>query len=158
MATSRSSRMQEELPVKKRVHSGCRQVLKSCATRYFIPVTWGAFSPNVVVSCALLKRKAIGSTADNSPLSRSKNSSSDTRNRAKALAASINSYHIDIDITKVTDAVLSIFTSWAHWTPRFRSQGGSSAENLALQNIQARSRMVLGICPSYLPLALANKF
>lgn len=29
-------------------------------------------------------------------------------------------------------------------TPRFKLHGGSETENLALQNIQARSRMVLG--------------
>lgn len=30
-----------------------------------------------------------------------------------------------------------------NFTPRFRAHGGTPAENLALQNIQARSRMVV---------------
>ncbi|KAI4260999.1 MAG: hypothetical protein L6R42_003795 [Xanthoria sp. 1 TBL-2021] len=73
----------------------------------------------------------------------SKNSSSDTRNRAKDLARDIGAYHVDIDIDTVTTAIVNVFFSWSNWMPRFKSAGGSFAENLALQNIQARSRMVL---------------
>ncbi|KAI4262615.1 MAG: hypothetical protein L6R42_002208 [Xanthoria sp. 1 TBL-2021] len=73
----------------------------------------------------------------------SKNSSSDTRNRAKDLAHDIGAYHVDIDIDTVTTAIVNVFFSWSNWMPRFKSAGGSFAENLALQNIQARSRMVL---------------
>lgn len=44
--------------------------------------------------------------------------------------------------TMVT-ATRSLFAMVTGKTPRFRSQGGSNAENLALQNIQARLRMVI---------------
>lgn len=73
----------------------------------------------------------------------SKNSSRETRSRAKDLATAIGAYHIDIDIDKVTTAIVGVFSGWSRWIPRFKSNGGSSTENLALQNIQARSRMVL---------------
>lgn len=73
----------------------------------------------------------------------SKNSSSDTRRRAKDLARDLGAYHVDIDIDTVTTAIVNVFFSWSNWMPRFKSDGGSFAENLALQNIQARSRIVL---------------
>ena len=41
-------------------------------------------------------------------------------------------------------AVKGIFTLVTGKTPQFASSGGSGAENLALQNIQARLRMVVG--------------
>ncbi|KAI9706556.1 MAG: glutamine-dependent NAD(+) synthetase [Candelina mexicana] len=71
------------------------------------------------------------------------NSSKETRSRAAALAKDIGAYHVDIDITRVTDAIVETFAVWSSWRPRFKSAGGSQTENLALQNIQARSRMVL---------------
>ena len=73
----------------------------------------------------------------------SKNSSADTRQRARELAHDIGAYHINIDIDTVTTAIVNIFHAWSNWMPRFKSSGGSDAENLALQNIQARCRMVL---------------
>ncbi|KAL8731372.1 MAG: hypothetical protein Q9166_003464 [cf. Caloplaca sp. 2 TL-2023] len=73
----------------------------------------------------------------------SKNSSSDTRKRAKDLARDIGAYHVNIDIDTVTTAIVNVFYGWSNWMPRFKSSGGSITENLALQNIQARSRMVL---------------
>ena len=41
-------------------------------------------------------------------------------------------------------AVKGIFSLVTGQTPRFKAHGGTSAENLALQNIQARLRMVVG--------------
>ncbi len=78
----------------------------------------------------------------------SANSSKETRSRASSLAKDIGAYHIDIDISRVTSAILDTFTMWTStmsslWQPRFKSNGGTQTENLALQNIQARSRMVL---------------
>jgi len=70
----------------------------------------------------------------------SKNSSSDTRKRAKDLARDIGAYHVNIDIDSVTTAIVNVFYTWSNWLPRFKSSGGSVAENIALQNIQARSR------------------
>lgn len=71
------------------------------------------------------------------------NSSAETRRRAKQLAESIGSYHVDLNMDTVVTAVRSLFAAITGHTPRFRAHGGSNAENLALQNIQARLRMVL---------------
>jgi len=45
--------------------------------------------------------------------------------------------------SSVVSALSALFTTITGKTPRFRSGGGSVPENLALQNIQARIRMVL---------------
>ncbi|KAG7093662.1 glutamine-dependent NAD(+) synthetase [Marasmius oreades] len=71
------------------------------------------------------------------------NSSDETRQRAKQLAQDIGSYHIDLNMDTLVSAVVSLFGFVTGRTPQFRSQGGSNAENLALQNIQARLRMVI---------------
>ena len=65
-----------------------------------------------------------------------KNSSKDTRFRAKGLAKAIGSYHLEFNIDSVFDAIITIFTAVTHFTPKWRVYGGSNAENLALQNIQ----------------------
>lgn len=67
------------------------------------------------------------------------NSSPDTRKRAKDLGAAIGSYHIDLNMDTVVTAVRSLFSFVTGITPRFKVHGGSDAENLALQNIQASS-------------------
>jgi NAD+ synthase (glutamine-hydrolysing) len=72
------------------------------------------------------------------------NSGSDTRNRAKALAQEIGSYHMDINIDTVVQAITALFTLVTGKTPQYKVHGGSDAENLALQNVQARLRMVTG--------------
>lgn len=64
------------------------------------------------------------------------NSSADTRNRAKALAEAIGSYHIDLNMDTVVTAVRTLFATVTGMVPRFKLRGGSTAENLALQNIQ----------------------
>ena len=69
-------------------------------------------------------------------------SSKETRSRAKELSKAIGSYHTDLDIDDVFNAQKNIFTKSTSFEPRFKVHGGSMAENLALQNIQARSRMV----------------
>ncbi|KAG9053145.1 glutamine-dependent NAD(+) synthetase [Serendipita sp. 407] len=71
------------------------------------------------------------------------NSSADTRGRAKELAQAIGSYHVDLNMDTVVSAVQTLFSTVTGLRPRFKVHGGSSAENLALQNIQARLRMVL---------------
>lgn len=71
------------------------------------------------------------------------NSSSETKTRAAELANQIGSYHHSIIIDAAVSAILSIFQQVAKLTPRFKVQGGSPRENLALQNIQARLRMVI---------------
>ncbi|EPQ56621.1 glutamine-dependent NAD synthetase with GAT domain-containing protein [Gloeophyllum trabeum ATCC 11539] len=71
------------------------------------------------------------------------NSSIDTRQRAKELSEAIGSYHVDLNMDTIVTSVRDLFGFVTGVKPRFRVQGGSEAENLALQNIQARLRMVL---------------
>ncbi|KAG5647912.1 hypothetical protein DXG03_007836 [Asterophora parasitica] len=71
------------------------------------------------------------------------NSSAETRKRAKQLGEAIGSYHVDLNMDTIVTAVRNLFGFVTGVRPRFRSHGGSNAENLALQNIQARLRMVL---------------
>jgi len=73
------------------------------------------------------------------------NSSSETKTRAATLAKQIGSSHLDLKFDIAIDAVLRVFslvTGGMH-VPRFSAHGGSDTENLALQNLQARLRMVL---------------
>ncbi|ORY31916.1 hypothetical protein BCR39DRAFT_524532 [Naematelia encephala] len=72
------------------------------------------------------------------------NSSPETRKRAKDLAAAIGAYHVDLNMDTAVSAVKGIFSFVTGRTPTFAVHGGSPAENLALQNIQARLRMVVG--------------
>lgn len=73
----------------------------------------------------------------------SENSSQETHNRATKLAQQIGSYHISLNIDPAVKAILGIFSLVTGKFPRFSAHGGSSRENLALQNVQARIRMVL---------------
>ncbi|XP_025054581.1 glutamine-dependent NAD(+) synthetase isoform X6 [Alligator sinensis] len=52
-------------------------------------------------------------------------------------------YHINLNIDVAVKAVVGIFSIVMGKSPQFRVYGGSSRENLALQNVQARIRMVL---------------
>lgn len=54
-------------------------------------------------------------------------------------------YHFNFDIDTIVDAILKLFATVTHVMPRFKSDGGSVAQNLAVQNIQARTRMVVSI-------------
>lgn len=72
----------------------------------------------------------------------SENSSKETRNRAATLAAQIGSYHMLISIDKAMSAVLEVFSSVTGLFPKFASRRGCARQNLALQNLQARLRMV----------------
>ncbi|XP_071329020.1 glutamine-dependent NAD(+) synthetase-like isoform X2 [Trachinotus anak] len=73
----------------------------------------------------------------------SENSSEDTRNRARDLANQIGSTHMNINIDMAVKGILGIFSAVTGRWPQFRANGGSHRENLALQNVQARVRMVL---------------
>jgi NAD+ synthase (glutamine-hydrolysing) len=81
------------------------------------------------------------------------NSSPDTRSRAKTLAKDLGAYHLDLNIDTVYKAVTTLFTTVTSYVPKYRMYGGTPASNLALQNIQARLRMVLSylfaqyVCP-----------
>ncbi|KAL1710864.1 hypothetical protein EV121DRAFT_251128 [Schizophyllum commune] len=71
------------------------------------------------------------------------NSSLETRERAKKLGEALGSYHLDLNMDTLVTAVRALFGLVTGKRPQFRAHGGSEAENLALQNIQARLRMVL---------------
>ncbi|KAJ7890630.1 hypothetical protein B0H14DRAFT_2690144 [Mycena olivaceomarginata] len=73
------------------------------------------------------------------------NSSAETRQRAKQLSEAIGSYHVDLNMDSIVTAVRHLFGLVTGVRPQFRAHGGTAAENLALQNIQARLRMVLGV-------------
>lgn len=81
-------------------------------------------------------------------------SSEQTRSNASNLGKEIGSHHLYFEIDKIIDAFKDTFTEniGKEFTPRFLSQGGSYQEDLALQNIQARIRMVL----SYLLASLVT--
>uniref|UniRef100_A0A6I8SCQ4 Glutamine-dependent NAD(+) synthetase n=1 Tax=Xenopus tropicalis TaxID=8364 RepID=A0A6I8SCQ4_XENTR len=73
----------------------------------------------------------------------SENSSQDTHDRAKHLAEQIGSYHLTPKIDGAVKAIMNIFQVVTGKVPKFRAHGGSGRENLALQNVQARIRMVI---------------
>ncbi|XP_068429970.1 glutamine-dependent NAD(+) synthetase-like isoform X1 [Clinocottus analis] len=73
----------------------------------------------------------------------SENSSADTCSRAKELANQIGSTHMNINIDLAVKGIMGIFSLVTGRLPQFRVNGGSHRENLALQNVQARVRMVL---------------
>lgn len=71
-------------------------------------------------------------------------SSSETRDRAQRLAKDIGSNHYEADIDRIFNAFKDVFGDATGFTPSFDSTLESQkTEDLALQNIQARSRMVI---------------
>lgn len=68
------------------------------------------------------------------------NSSAETKARAAELASQIGSYHHGIVIDTAISAILGIFQQVTKLAPRFKVQGGSPRENLALQNVQVIAR------------------
>lgn len=70
------------------------------------------------------------------------NSSEITKSRARRLAAVVGSYHLSIAIDTMVQAILAVFAKTTGKSPSYVVQGGTQAEDLALQNIQARLRMV----------------
>uniref|UniRef100_A0A452DIQ2 Glutamine-dependent NAD(+) synthetase n=1 Tax=Bos taurus TaxID=9913 RepID=A0A452DIQ2_BOVIN len=73
----------------------------------------------------------------------SENSSQETCDRARELAQQIGSHHIGLHIDPVVKALVGLFSLVTGASPRFAVHGGSDRENLALQNVQARVRMVI---------------
>ncbi|XP_011138407.1 probable glutamine-dependent NAD(+) synthetase isoform X1 [Harpegnathos saltator] len=71
------------------------------------------------------------------------NSSAETKARAAELANQLGSYHHGVVIDSAVSAVLGIFQQVSRVLPKFRMHGGSPRENVALQNVQARLRMVI---------------
>lgn len=71
------------------------------------------------------------------------NSSLETEARAKLLSDKIGSFHISIPIETIVSATISVFEVATGRRPIYKILGGSHNENLALQNVQARIRMVV---------------
>lgn len=80
------------------------------------------------------------------------NSSIETQHRAASVAKDIGSYHLQLNIDKAISAFIAIFTTIFPLTPKYKSLGGSNVENLALQNLQARLRMVMSYMMAQLSL------
>ena len=72
-----------------------------------------------------------------------KNSSESTKIRAKKLSEEIGSNHYEINIDEICESFSKSVSSTLKFEPRFQVNGGTMTEDLALQNVQARSRMVL---------------
>lgn len=131
------------------VHSMCRLVYQACQTK--------GKGPNQQVLDDVRRICAMEGTADWAPESPqdianrifvtcymgTSNSSEETRSRARELAEAIGSYHIDLNMDLIISAIVTLFSLVTNKTPRFKVHGGSAGENLALQNIQARLRMLL---------------
>ncbi|KAK3994713.1 hypothetical protein QBC44DRAFT_340606 [Cladorrhinum sp. PSN332] len=71
-----------------------------------------------------------------------KQSSVETRQRAKDLSEAIGSYHVNLDIDDVYQAQKQLVVDTLSFEPKFKVEGGTVQENLTLQCIQARIRMV----------------
>ncbi|KAH8421135.1 hypothetical protein KR222_004675 [Zaprionus bogoriensis] len=138
------------------VHSMCRQIVhavqhgdaqvlydirKILADSEYTPDNAAALCNRLLVTCFM------GSV----------NSSKETRRRASQLASQIGSYHIEISIDLAVNALLGIFNAVTGLTPVFRIQGGCARQNLALQNIQSRIRMVLAYIFAQLMLWVRNR-
>lgn len=87
----------------------------------------------------------------------SENSSKETKQRAGRLANQLGCYHIELNIDSAVSTILNIFNTVTGLTPKFRTQGGCPRQNLALQNIQARLRMVLSYLFAQLMLWVRNR-
>ncbi|EDW00290.1 glutamine-dependent NAD(+) synthetase [Drosophila grimshawi] len=138
------------------VHSMCRQIVhavqlgdaqvlydirKILADTDYTPDNPAALCNRLLVTCFM------GSV----------NSSKETRRRASQLASQLGSYHIEISIDSAVNALLGIFNAVTGLTPVFRTQGGCARQNLALQNIQSRIRMVLAYIFAQLMLWVRNR-
>uniref|UniRef100_A0A7S1I3C5 Glutamine-dependent NAD(+) synthetase n=1 Tax=Eutreptiella gymnastica TaxID=73025 RepID=A0A7S1I3C5_9EUGL len=80
----------------------------------------------------------------------STHSGSETEGRARQLALEIGCNFNKIYIDGITTAIVDSFSSVVGKVPQMGNDGGSTAEDLAMQNIQARSRMVMAYFMSQL--------
>lgn len=71
------------------------------------------------------------------------NSSEETRLRAEKLAAFVGANHQSISITPLFNKFKEFIKTTMDFEPKFKVEGGHWQEDLALQNIQARIRMVV---------------
>ena len=78
-------------------------------------------------------------------------SSDDSKQRADDIAKFVGSNHIVCDITPLIDEFSKIAKMFLEKQAKFASEGGSLQEDISLQNVQARCRMV--ICYLFAQLA-----
>lgn len=71
------------------------------------------------------------------------NSSKETESRSKRLSETLGAYHSNISIDETVTAHEAMVYKALDFKPKYTIEGGSPSENLARQNIQARSRMVI---------------
>ncbi|VEU21451.1 DEKNAAC102707 [Brettanomyces naardenensis] len=127
------------------VHSMCRLVVQACARgeeqvikdaravagfpadSSWIPATPQEFANKMFHTCYM----------------GTNNSSKETRSRAKQLAEKVGSFHVDLNMDSIVTTIVNVFEVTTGQKPVYKVFGGSNIENLALQNIQARVRMVL---------------
>ena len=107
------------------------QVAKDCRKICQKDHPWVPSSPQEMANCVL--HTTFMGTA---------NSSDVTTSRARRLGESVGSYHLSIKIDVMVSAVLQVFATTFGKTPKFSVHGGTQSEDLALQNIQARLRMI----------------
>ncbi|CAI7719709.1 glutamine-dependent NAD(+) synthetase, putative [Plasmodium vivax] len=110
-------------------------------------------------------RKAICNKLLNTLCLPSKNSSENTKSYAEQLSSAINSYHTVYCIDGLFAFFKSAGRDFLKEEMKFKSQGGSTYEDLCLQNVQSRSRLLMAyffsplICQQrYAPLNLHNEF
>ena len=70
-------------------------------------------------------------------------SSKKSKENSKAIANEIGSYHIEINIEKIIKAFVDTFEDAFKKTPKFVAHGGDMRQDIQLQNLQARVRMVM---------------
>ena len=104
-----------------------RRILGEAEHSDYLPIDAREFANRVLYTCYM----------------GTKNSSQATRNRAKQLTDQIGAYHLNATIDSIVTAIFSLFVSLTGKKPKFKVDGGTEVENKALQNIQARLRMVL---------------
>ncbi|KAK6495103.1 glutamine-dependent NAD(+) synthetase [Arthrobotrys musiformis] len=117
--------------IKSGDHTVTKDVQKMCATTDrspdWLPTTAKELCNN------LLHTVYMGMPQQSSPAS---------RRRAQELQDSIGSYHLDLSIEGGYNAQTDLITAATGHQPTFQVFGGSRAEDVCLQNIQARLRMV----------------
>lgn len=127
------------------IQSGDSQVLKDVrriiADDSYVPDNPAALCKRLLVTCYM----------------GGENSSEKTRKFASTLASQLGCDHLEINIDPAVTALLAIFKAATGMTPRFRANGGCPRQNLALQNIQARIRMVLSYLFAQLMLWFRNR-
>ncbi|KAI9295618.1 glutamine-dependent NAD(+) synthetase with GAT domain-containing protein [Neoconidiobolus thromboides FSU 785] len=121
------------------VASMCDLVIKACKEKNEIVIN----DVKRITGCIPKTGKELANHIFHTGYIGTAHSGTATRQRAAKLAEEIGSYHLDFNMDNVISSILALFTLVTGNTPKFSVHGGSNAENLALQNIQARMRMVL---------------